>query len=189
MEREHPARPLGDPGRAAGPQGTRGTSRGDPSIDQPPRPVAAELELRSAAFSDHTIVPDRYSRVGDDISPPLEWTRVPDGTEELALVVEDPDAPGGTFTHWVVTNIPPDARGAGEGELPPGGVPGRNDFGELGWGGPQPPVGDDAHRYFFRLYAVDRPLGLGEGATAEDVRAAAKDHTLARGNLVGLFAR
>nr|WP_235999141.1 YbhB/YbcL family Raf kinase inhibitor-like protein [Qaidamihabitans albus] len=189
MEREYPARPKGDPERAAGPKGTRGTSRGDPAIGDPPRPVAAELELRSQAFSDHTLIPDRYSRPGGNSSPPLEWTRVPDGTEELALVCEDPDAPGGTFTHWVVTSIPPDTGGVAEDRLPAGGTPGRNDFDELGWGGPQPPAGDDTHRYFFRLYAVDRPLGLGEGASGADVHAAAEDHTLARGTLVGLFAR
>ncbi|TKG70492.1 YbhB/YbcL family Raf kinase inhibitor-like protein [Prauserella endophytica] len=192
LRREHPARPHGDPDRAAGPKGTRGTSRGDPAIDaegNPPGPGEGELELRSAAFTDHTLIPDRYAHHRDNVSPPLEWTRAPDGTEELALVCEDPDAPGGTFTHWVVTGLAPDCTGADEGRLPSGATPGRNGFGELGWGGPQPPVGDEAHRYFFRLYAVDRPLGLGEGASAEDVHAAVDGHTLAKGNLVGLFAR
>lgn len=175
--------------RAAGPKGTRGTSRGDPSIDEPPRPVASELELRSAAFSDGTLIPDRYSRQAGNVSPPLEWTHVPDGTEELALVCEDPDAPGGTFTHWVVTNLAPDSSGLAEGRVPPGAIMGRNSFGSLGWDGPQPPVGDEAHRYFFRLYAVDRPLGLDEGADANTVHAAAEGHTLATGTLVGRFGR
>ena len=88
--------------RAAGPKGTRGTSRGDPSIDEPPRPIASDLELRSPAFNDGTLIPRRYSRQGGNEAPPLEWTHVPDGTEDLALVCEDPDAPGGVFTHWVV---------------------------------------------------------------------------------------
>ncbi|WP_026454451.1 YbhB/YbcL family Raf kinase inhibitor-like protein [Saccharomonospora iraqiensis] len=182
------AQPRGE--RAQGPKGTRGMSRGDPTIDEPPRAIAAELELRSPAFNDGTLIPDRYSRQGGDTAPPLEWTHVPDGTEELALICEDPDAPGGTFVHWVVTQIPPEATGIGGTDgLPPGATVGRNGFGDLGWGGPQPPVGDEAHRYFFRLYAVDRPLGLDEGATADDVHAAADDHSLARGTLVGLFAR
>lgn len=175
--------------RALGPKGVRGTSQGDPSADEPPRPLASGLELRSAAFSDGTLIPERYSRRGGNVSPPLEWTHVPDGTEELALVCEDPDAPGGTFTHWVVTSLPPESSGTGEDRLPEEAVPGRNSFGDIGWDGPQPPVGDRAHRYFFRLYAVDRPLGLGEGVGADDVRAAVDGHTLATGTLVGLFAR
>ncbi|WP_019819366.1 YbhB/YbcL family Raf kinase inhibitor-like protein [Saccharomonospora saliphila] len=177
--------------RAAGPKGDRGTSRGDPSIDEPPRAIAAELELRSPAFNDGTLIPDRYSRQGGNAVPPLEWTHVPDGTEELALVCEDPDAPGGTFTHWVLVEISPDTTGVGGSgdDVPPGAARGRNSFGDLGWGGPHPPVGDEAHRYFFRLYAVDRPLGLDEGATADDVHAVADGHILATGTLVGLFAR
>jgi Raf kinase inhibitor-like YbhB/YbcL family protein len=148
-----------------------------------------DIELRSAAFNDHTLIPDRYSFEGGNISPPLEWGRIPDGTAELVLLCDDPDAPSGTFTHWVVTNILPSATGVGEGAVPEGGVPGRNGFGTLGWGGPRPPVGDDPHRYFFRLCAADRNLGLGEGASAEQVHAALEGHTLARGTLVGLFGR
>ncbi|TWE28933.1 hypothetical protein FHX69_1602 [Prauserella muralis] len=189
LERDHPPRPKGDPERAAGPKGNRGTSRGDPDIGDGPRPVASGLELRSAAFTDNTLIPDRYSRQGGNVSPPLEWNRVPDGTEELALVCEDPDAPGGTFGHLVLTGIDPEQTGVPEGQLPDGAVPGRNGFGNLGWDGPQPPVGDDEHRYFFKLYAADRPLGLGEGASAEDVHAAVDGHTLATGTLVGLFGR
>ncbi|WP_092533005.1 YbhB/YbcL family Raf kinase inhibitor-like protein [Amycolatopsis arida] len=180
---------MGDPDRAAGPTGTRGTSRGDPDIDDPARPRSTPLELRSAAFNDHTLLPERYSRQAGNHSPPLEWRGVPDATAELVLTCTDPDAPNGTFTHWLVTGIPPESTGVGEDEAPPGTL-GRNDFGELGWGGPQPPVGDQAHRYFFNLYAVDRPLGLGEGVRAEDVRAALDDdRVLAKGTLVGLFGR
>jgi Raf kinase inhibitor-like YbhB/YbcL family protein len=148
-----------------------------------------DIDLRRAAFNDHTLIPDRYSFEGGNISPPLEWGGIPDGTAELVLLCEDPDAPSGTFTHWVVTNILPSATGVGEGAVPEGGLPGRNGFGKLGWGGPRPPVGDDPHRYFFRLCAADRNLGLGEGASAEQVHAALEGHTLARGTLVGLFGR
>lgn len=176
------------PDRALGPKGHRGTSRDDPSIDEPSHAIAAELELRSSAFSDGDLIPHRYSRQGGNKVPPLRWTHVPEGTEELALVCEDPDAPGGVFTHWVVTALGPDTDGI-DGSPPPDAAPGRNGFGDVGWDGPQPPVGDGAHRYYFRLYAVDRPLGLGEGATADDVHAAAHGHVLATGTLVGLFAR
>jgi Raf kinase inhibitor-like YbhB/YbcL family protein len=152
-------------------------------------PTTAEIELHSAAFNDHTLIPNRHSYEGGNVSPPLEWGRIPDGTAELVLMCEDPDAPRGTFAHWVVTNISPATTGVAEGGLPEGGIPGRNGFGMRGWGGPRPPVGDDPHRYFFRLCAVDRPLGLGEGASAEQVHAALEGHLIAHGTLVGLFGR
>ncbi|MDD4867282.1 MAG: YbhB/YbcL family Raf kinase inhibitor-like protein [Mycobacterium sp.] len=189
LQQDNPPRTLGDPDRAAGPSGNRGQSRGDPDIGNMPAPPAGQPQLRSAAFSDHTPIPDRYSRDGGNISPPLEWGAVPDGARELVLICEDPDAPAGTFIHWVLTGIDPGSTGVAENGVPQRAKPGRNGFGELGWGGPRPPVGDEPHRYFFRLYAADRPLGLGEGATADDVRAALQGHTLGCGTLVGLFGR
>jgi Raf kinase inhibitor-like YbhB/YbcL family protein len=188
LQREHPPQRVGDPGRAAGPLGGGG-SRGNPSLDEPRSLPDNVLEVRSAAFSDHTLIPNRYSRDGGNVSPPLQWSAPPAGTAEFVVLCEDPDAPGGTFTHWVVTGIPPDVTGIAEGGLPYGALFGRNDFGETGWGGPWPPVGDEPHRYFFRVYAVDRPLGLGESASAEDVRTALEGHELAGGTLVGLFGR
>jgi hypothetical protein len=178
LQRDYPPRPVGDPDRAAGPYGERKDTGQE-----------VQIELRSSAFSDHTIIPDRYSFERDNISPPLEWTGIPGETTELVLLCEDPDAPDGTFTHWVVTNISPGSTGVDEGSLPESATPGRNDFGDVGWGGPRPPIGDDPHRYFFRLYAADSPLGLGEGVTAEEVHAALDGHTIARGTLVGLFGR
>jgi Raf kinase inhibitor-like YbhB/YbcL family protein len=163
--------------------------RGDAGGYSKGMPNPGEIELRSAAFTDHTLIPNRYSYDGGNLSPPLEWGEIPAGTAELALLCEDPDAPRGTFTHWVVTNISPGTAGAAEGALPEGGTPGHNGFGQAGWGGPRPPVGDKPHRYFFRLYAADKPLGLGQGATAEQVHAALDRHTLAQGTLVGLFGR
>ena len=153
------------------------------------RAANSRIELRSAAFSDHTIIPERYSRDGGNTSPPLSWSHVPAGAAELALICEDPDAPGGTFVHWVVAGISPEDTGIAEDGLPDTAVVGRNDFDDLGWGGPQPPIGDDAHRYFFHLYAADRPLGLADGASADDLRAAIEGHQLAHGTLVGLFGR
>jgi Raf kinase inhibitor-like YbhB/YbcL family protein len=176
LQRDHPPRPVGD--RAAGPSGGGGGEEDTGGI-----------RLRSPAFSDHTLIPDRCSREGGNTSPPLEWGEVPAGTEELALLCEDPDAPGGPFAHWVVTGIPTGTTSIAEGAVPDGAAVGRNGFGEPGWGGPRPPVGDEPHRYFFRLYAVDRPLGLGEGVTADDLRAAVEGRVLARGTLVGLFGR
>ncbi|WP_217697420.1 YbhB/YbcL family Raf kinase inhibitor-like protein [Nocardia donostiensis] len=190
LQQENPPVAMGDPDRAAGPRGTRGTSRGDPDIDESPAATSGSpIELRSAAFHEHTLIPERYAYDGENISPPLEWGGIPDGTREIALLCEDPDAPTGTFTHWAVTGIAPDATGVDTGALPAGSVVGRNDFGELGWSGPRPPVGDEAHRYFFRLYAVDRPLGMPEGSEPGEVRAALTGHITATGTLVGLFGR
>lgn len=149
----------------------------------------ATIQLRSPAFSDHAPIPARYSRDGENVSPPLEWTGVPDGTAELALICEDPDAPGGTFVHWVVAGIDPSLGGVGEGEVPPGAVEGANDYGGDGYGGPQPPVGDDAHRYFFRLFALSEPLGLSPGTSADQLRQAMEGRELARGTLVGTYQR
>ena len=184
-----PPRPGESLDRAAGPRGTGGTSRGDPSIDEPGPEPSGGMELRSAAFNDHTLIPERFSADGGNVSPPLEWNAVPDGAVEIALLCEDPDAPTGVFTHWIVAGISPQLTALDEGALPDGVTVGRNDFGELGWGGPRPPVGDEAHRYFFRLYAADRPLQLDEGCTAADLRDALDGNELATGTLVGLFQR
>jgi Raf kinase inhibitor-like YbhB/YbcL family protein len=177
--------------RAAGPPGTAGNSRGDPSLRDPGagQPAGGSLELRSTAFSDHTLLPYRFSHEGGNVSPPVEWERVPDEAAELVLLCEDPDAADGGFTHWLLSGISPESAGLDEGSPPAGSVPGRNGFGEPGWGGPRPPVGDDPHQLVFRLYAVSRPTGLDRGADAADARAAVCDDVLAHGTLVGLFAR
>ena len=147
------------------------------------------IELRSPAFSDHAPIPARFSKDGDDVSPAFEWSGVPDDAAELVLLCEDPDAPGGTFVHWVLAGLDPGLRGLREGEVAPGAVEGANDYGGTGYGGPRPPVGDPAHRYFFRLVAVSEPLGIKPGATAADVRRAMDGLELARGTLVGTYQR
>jgi Raf kinase inhibitor-like YbhB/YbcL family protein len=147
------------------------------------------IQLRSPAFTDHAPIPSRHSLDGENLSPPLEWSGVPDDAVELALLCEDPDAPGGTFVHWVVAGLDPSLPGLEEGELPPGAVVGTNDYGGTGYGGPRPPVGDPAHRYFFRLYAVSRPTGLFPGASVADLRRAMEGRDLARGTLVGTYQR
>ncbi|GGS31198.1 YbhB/YbcL family Raf kinase inhibitor-like protein [Actinokineospora fastidiosa] len=176
LQREHPPRPVGE--RAGGPLGGGGGVEAD-----------GGLRLRSSAFSGHTMIPDRCSHRGGNSSPPLEWDAVPPGTEEIALLCEDPDAPGGTFHHWVVSGIPAEVTALDENAVPAQATPGRNDFGETGWGGPEPPVGDEPHRYLFRVFAVDTPLRLGADATADDLRNAVDGHVLAHGTLVGLFGR
>jgi Raf kinase inhibitor-like YbhB/YbcL family protein len=165
--------------RAGGPYGERGGG-GDPG---------AVIGLRSPAFSDGAFIPPRFTRDGDDVSPALEWSDVPDGTVELALLFEDPDAPSGLFVHWLVTGIDPSTRAIGEGEVPPGAYVWENGYGERGYGGPEPPVGDDPHRYVFRLYALGSPLGLAPGASIDDVRAGLDDTRIATGTLTGLFVR
>ncbi|GAA5038131.1 hypothetical protein HNP84_003276 [Thermocatellispora tengchongensis] len=149
----------------------------------------AGITLRSTAFNDHAMIPRTYSHEAGDVSPPLQWADVPGGTAELALLCEDPDAPGGTFTHWLVAGIPPETSGLDAGAELGEYVVGRNDFGDLGYGGPHPPPGDDPHRYFFRLYAFAAPTGLAEGFSAEDFKSAAKADVLASGTLVGTYGR
>jgi Raf kinase inhibitor-like YbhB/YbcL family protein len=150
----------------------------------------AGVELRSSAFNDHDLMPGRLSKPGGNVSPPLRWSGIPDGTEELVLLCEDPDAPGGEpFLHWLVTGIDPNTTGVDEGQVPQGGQEWPNGFGTTGWGGPQPPKGDNPHRYFFRLYAVSRPLDVPPTPMAEQARRAAEQRELASGTLVGTFAR
>jgi Raf kinase inhibitor-like YbhB/YbcL family protein len=177
LEREHPPRLRDDP-RAPGPAG--GSGRGE---------LRGEISLRTPAFSDHDFIPDRYAKQGENVSPPLEWSGVPDGTEELALLCEDPDAPRGTFVHWALLHLDPGTDGLAENETPSGSVAVRNGFGDRGWDGPMPPVGDDPHRYFFKLYALGRRLDLDADATGADVRAAVAEHAVASGTLVGRYAR
>jgi Raf kinase inhibitor-like YbhB/YbcL family protein len=144
--------------------------------------------LRSPAFEDGAPIPRRHTCEGEDVSPALEWIAPPAEARSLAMVVEDPDAPGGTFTHWLVWGIEPEARGLAEGERPP--LEGRNDFRRRGWRGPCPPRGHGPHRYVFRLVALDAMLkDLAPGAAARDVDEAVSGHVLAAAELTGTFER
>jgi Raf kinase inhibitor-like YbhB/YbcL family protein len=147
------------------------------------------IELRSPAFNDHAPIPARHSHDGEDLPPALEWSGVPEGTAELVVLCEDPDAPGGTFTHWTVACIDPSVFAMAEDQVLPGAVEGTNDFGDQGYGGPRPPVGDDAHRYFFRVVAVSEPLGLSPGFSPDELRHAMEGKELGRGTLVGIYQR
>jgi len=155
----------------------------------------AALALHSSAFADHGAIPARYTCEGDDISPPLEWGAPPAGTQSLALVVDDPDAPDPaaprrTWVHWVVYDLPATAtslaEGAARGGLPAGARDGKNDWGRRGWGGPCPPIG--RHRYFFKLYALDRALER-DSLTKAELEKAIEGHVLARAELVGTYEK
>jgi len=150
------------------------------------------MEIKSSAFGSGEIIPVKYTCDGADFSPPLEWTAGPAGTKSFALICDDPDAPMGTWVHWVIYDIPPTATMLAEGitrdrELPGGGTQGINDFRRLGYGGPCPPGG--THRYFFKLYALDAALGLKPGITKDQLLTAMKGHILAEAQLMGTYRR
>jgi len=160
---------------------------GDDTPSEPLPKAARSITVTSPAFQDGGSIPKRFTCDGEDSSPPLRWSGVPAGARELALVVEDPDAD--RFVHWTVLGIPADAAGIEEGRVPAGVVQTETSFGVRGWGGPCPPEGEDPHRYVFALYATDAALGLGEGSSPDEVRAALADHAIARGTLSGRFGR
>ncbi len=145
----------------------------------------AGLELRSSVFEDGGTIPSRYTCDGENLSPPLSFAGVPDGTRSLALVVDDPDAPVGTFTHWLAWGIDPGADGLGEGQPAP--REGRNGFGTVGYAGPCPPRG--RHRYFFRLHALDTELELEPGADRDVLERSLDGHVLETAELVGGYER
>ncbi len=146
----------------------------------------AQIDVHSPDFDDDDFIPRRHGHRDENVSPALEWDGVPGDAAELLLLCEDPDAPSGTFLHWLVTGIEPTATGVAENDTPPGGREWPNDFGESGWGGPAPPSGD-AHHYVFSVYALSNPIDLPVDPSAADVRQAAEDITLGRGTLTGLF--
>src|SRR5574337_341540 len=160
---------------------------------QQPDPSTSGFRIESTSFKGGAFIPARFSCQGENISPPLKWTNAPTGARSFALIVDDPDAPGGIWTHWVVFNLPGQTRALDESvpkrdELPNGGLQGLTSFGSVGYGGPCPPPGK-AHHYIFRLYALDAMLSLQPGASREDVLAALKGHALGQAQLTGLFKR
>jgi Raf kinase inhibitor-like YbhB/YbcL family protein len=147
----------------------------------------AEFALESNAFEHAQAIPSRYSCEGEDVSPPLRWSNVPEGTRSLALIVDDPDAPGGVFTHWLAWGLDPAAEGLGEGEAAP--REGRNDFGTSGYRGPCPPPGHGRHHYVFRVYGLDTQLELSAGAAKAELEQAIEGHVLTTAELVGTYER
>ena len=152
-----------------------------------------KIDVTSTAFKEGLPIPAQYTADGQDVSPPLSWGGVPAGTRSLALVCEDPDAPRGTWSHWVLFNLPAEASGLPEGvpleaKLPSGATQGANDFRKVGYGGPSPPPGKP-HRYFFKLYALDTTLSLPPSTTRQQLQAAVQGHVLAEGQLMGTYGR
>lgn len=147
------------------------------------------MTLTSPAFADGEPIPQIHSRESGDLSPQLRWSGVPGGCRELVLTCEDVDAPGGPFVHWMLAGLPLERDGLAAGEERPSIARGRNDFGELGYGGPHPPRGDPPHRYVFTLYALRWPVTLTSGFSMDDLRAAVKDNVLTTAALVGTYSR
>lgn len=164
-----------------------GAAHGSPGGD----PMS--FTVRSSDFTQGATIPLQFTCVGADISPALEWSAVPANTQSFALIADDPDAPVGTWVHWVLYNLPasvhslpqnfPKSEKAKDGTLQ-----GRNDFGKIGYGGPCAPPGK-THRYFFKLYALDTRLALQAGATKKDLEAAMKSHILEESETMGRFSR
>ena len=168
----------------AGCQDKQGTS----SLDE----GAATMQLTSTAFGEGETIPEKYTGK-DGPSPPLSWSGAPKDTKSFAVVCEDPDAPRGTFTHWLLFNLPADAHELPEGtptdeKLSSGALQGKNDFGKTGYGGPAPPPGKP-HRYFFKVYAVDAMLDVPAGAGPKQIESAMNKHILAHGQLMGTYGR
>lgn len=155
--------------------------------------TGAALRLWSTAFDEGGTIPAVHTCEGEDVSPPLLWSTVPSDTRSVAVLCEDPDAPGGRFVHWVLYNLPVDATELAQGvpatpELPSGARQGVNDAGTVGWTGPCPPPGKP-HRYVFTCLALATMLRLDAEVTLDELRAAARDHLLAEGNLIGMYGR
>lgn len=151
-----------------------------------------DITLKSAAFEEEGMIPKKYTCDGPDVSPPLTWTSVPAGTKTLALICDDPDAPAGTWVHWVLFNLPADTTELPE-SVPPQetlesrAMQGTNDFRKIGYGGPCPPSG--THRYYFKLYALDTEIDLEAGITKNDLLKAMEGHIIGEGQLMGRYKR
>jgi Raf kinase inhibitor-like YbhB/YbcL family protein len=151
-----------------------------------------EIKITSPVFENNGLIPAKYTCDGNDISPPLKWDAVPQGTKSIALICDDPDAPMGTFVHWVLFGLPPGTTELTENVprdkvLQNGAKQGMTDFGRVGYGGPCPPSG--THRYFFKLYALDTELKLDAGADKSRLLKAMEGHILAQGQLIGKYKR
>jgi Raf kinase inhibitor-like YbhB/YbcL family protein len=150
------------------------------------------ITITSSAFKEGDFIPKKYTCDDVDISPPLKWSRIPEGAKEFALICDDPDAPMGTWVHWVIYNLPSNGQKLPE-NIPPikvlenGTTQGSNDFHKIGYGGPCPPGG--THRYFFKIYALDTELNLKPGITKVELLKSMKGHILAEGQLMGKYKR
>lgn len=150
--------------------------------------VYKNMKIYSTDFGAGEFIPKKFTCDDQDINPELIIEDVPNNAKSLVLIVDDPDAPMGTWTHWTVWNISPDTNIIRQGEVPAGAFEGQTDFGRPGWGGPCPPAGK-SHRYFFRVFALDTKLDLNTGASRQDLELAMKDHILDQAEFFGLYQR
>ena len=168
-------------------------SKADNATVSTERSAPMTIQIKSAAFANGQPIPQKHTCDGEDISPALSWDKSPEGTKSLAIICDDPDAPSGTWVHWVIYDLAaattelPEAIPAKEDVLS-GAKQGKNDFSRIGYGGPCPPKGN-AHRYYFKLYALDSVLNLKAGATKSDVESAMKGHVLGEGKIMGTYKR
>jgi len=160
---------------------------GDPSGKEPAMTAPSSITVTSTAFSDGGTIPGKYTCTGEDVSPPLAWTGVPPNAGALALVVDDPDAPRGTFTHWVLLDLAPDLSSIAEGQVPPGAKQANNSAGKASYFGPCPPSG--THHYRFTLYALSDATALPNGAKLDEALKAIDAKAITRGRLTGLFSK
>lgn len=172
-----------------------GSSAGRPATqnqNQDQSQNAKDIKLTSTAFKEGELIPRQHTCDGVNVSPSLEWSGVPKSAKTIAIVADDPDAPSGTWVHWVLYDLPADNIGMVENlpatdELRAGGFQGKNDFGKIGYGGPCPPSG--THRYFFKIYALDSELSLKAGATKAEVEKSMEGHVVSQGQLMGTYRR
>ncbi len=151
-----------------------------------------EIQISSSAFTNDGFIPQKYTCDGENISPPLSWKNIPQDAKSIAIINDDPDAPMGTWVHWIIYNIPPNSNGLPENikgldKLPDGTMQGKNSWGKIGYGGPCPPSG--VHRYFFKIYALDKVLDLKPGATKEELLKEMKGHILSEGQFYAKYSR
>ena len=184
---------VGMPLSITGISSTGAASQSTPSpSSSTPMEASMTFQLTSSAFTQGNSIPPVYTCTGRNISPPLAWSDPPAGTQSFALILDDPDAPGGTFTHWVLYNLPASTLSLAENvpataQLPDGSLQGKNSFGKSGYGGPCPPSG--THRYFFKLYSLDSWLGLPSGASVSQLQQAMQGHILAGIELMGTYQK
>ncbi|MEM2918372.1 MAG: YbhB/YbcL family Raf kinase inhibitor-like protein [Candidatus Altiarchaeota archaeon] len=146
-----------------------------------------KMKIKSSAFEQNGKIPIKYTCQGQDINPPLEFSEIPKEAKSLALIMDDPDAPLGTWDHWIIWNIPPETKEILEGEIPKNAIQGQNSWKKNSYGGPCPPSG--VHRYFFKLYALDTILNIKENSKKSDLEKAMQGHILAKAELIGLYEK
>jgi Raf kinase inhibitor-like YbhB/YbcL family protein len=145
------------------------------------------MKLTSSAFTNNEMIPSKYTCDGENINPPISIDGVPDDAKELVIVVDDPDAPAGVWTHWTMWSITPDTKDIAENSVPVGAKEGTTSFGDSGYGGPCPPEGTGTHRYFFKVYALDKTLELTEGANLNELENEISTGVIDRAEIIGLY--